>query len=138
MAFKVLTDPYVMINLVDLSDCVSEVRLSYSAEEKPIRPGGKTSQTRLAGIKDWKADLIFYQDFAATKVDATLFGIVGTQVACIFRADSDTVGETNPEFTGNGTIFEYSPIDGAVGDEMTAPVSIMGSDGVLLDRAITA
>jgi hypothetical protein len=72
-------------------------------------------------------DAEFNGDFAASAVDATLFPLLGTSVAVSIKPTSDTTTATNPAYTGNVLITQYSPVDGAVGDIATTSVSWPGN-----------
>lgn len=135
MASFVLKNAYLLLNAVDLSDHVRSITVNYSAEIQDKTAMSNVSRARLSGLKDWSLDIEFLQDYAAAKVDATVFPIVGTQVAVEVRADAGAVSATNPKYTGNGIIESYSPIAGAVGDTAMTPVRMAGSDGVALVRA---
>lgn len=134
MASFVLKNAFVLINAVDLSDHVKQVTVNYSAELKDKTAMSMNSRAKIAGLKDWSIDVQFFQDYAAAKVDATLFPIVGNQVAVEVRPDAGARSTTNPGFTGNGIIESYQAVAGTVGDEAMAPVKILGADGVPLAR----
>ena len=127
MAEFVFTNPYLTINAVDLADHVRSASLSYSAEMRDITAGGDDTRNRLGGLKDWSMEIDFNQDFAAGKVDATLFGLVGTTFTVALRATNAAKSATNPEFTGTGILETYPPIGGAVGDEATVSITIQAA-----------
>lgn len=135
MASFVLKNAYALINSVDLSDHVDSITVNYSAELQDASAMGMASRAKKAGLKDWSLDITWLQDYAASKVDATLFPLVGTQFAIEVRGDAGSVSATNPKFTGNGMLESYQPIAGAVGAMAKTPTKIMGSDGVALARA---
>jgi hypothetical protein len=136
MATLVFTDASVKVNTVDLSDHVKQVKLNYSAELQEATAMGNTSKARKGGLKDWSIEVEFYQDYAAAKVDATIFPLVGTQTAVeLIPVKSVAVSATNPRYTGNGIVESYPPVAGGVGEMEMAPVTIQGSDGVALARA---
>lgn len=135
MASFVLKNAYLLLNAVDLSDHVKQITVNYSAELKDKTAMSMAGRAKMGGLKDWSLDIQFLQDFAAAKVDATVFSIVGTQVAVEVRPDAGAVSATNPKFTGNGIIESYQPVAGTVGDEALTPVKMVGSDGVALARA---
>src|SRR6266704_3641560 len=112
MATLVFTDASVKINTVDLSDHVKSVKVNYSADLLDATAMGMTSKARKGGLKDWDVEIEFYQDYAASKIDAT-----------------------NPRYSGNGIIDKYPPYTGGVGEMGMAPVTMQGSDGVPLTRA---
>jgi hypothetical protein len=135
MPSLVLRNAYLSVNAVNLSARVRQVTVNYSAEIPDKTAMSNTSRARLGGLKDWSLDVEFLQDFDAGQVDATIFPIVGTQIAIEVRPDAGAVSATNPKYTGNGIIESYSPIAGAVGDTAMTPVRIVGADGVALARA---
>lgn len=138
MPIEVITDGYVSINAVDLSDHVESVELQYSKEifEAPVM--GDTGKRRLAGLADAQATINFRQDYAATKVDATLFPLVGVQTAVkIRKSKTDAISATNPEYQFNGMIPSLPVIAATVGQVHNAQVTILQSDGVALVRDVT-
>lgn len=136
MAVYVFTTSKVTVNSVDLSDHVKKVTLKTSADEKDTTAmqaaGGY--RTRLGGLLDYQLDIEFNQDFAAGKVDATFFPILGTVVPFTVKRDVGANSVTNPEYQGNILVKEYAPLDGAVGDLGVSVVSFPGSG--LLTRAV--
>ena len=124
MAKFVLTDASLVINSVDLSDHVTSVTLNYEAELGDDTTMGDDTRTNLGGLKNWSIDVEFTQNYASGKVDATLWGIVGTSVAIVLKPTSGAVSATNPSYSGNGVIGSYSPIGNSVGDVAMAPVTI--------------
>ena len=134
MAKLVLTNAQVLINAVDLSDHVDTVTVNYSAAEVDSTSMGQAGISRLPGLKDWSLDIIFAQDFALAKVDATLFPLVGTVFAIEVRPVNAARSTTNPAYTGNGLLSTYSPLGQKVGALNTAPIKIAGADGVALQR----
>ena len=135
MPIEVLKDAFVEVNAVDLSDHVASVTINYSKaiQEAPVM--GDAGTRRIVGLADWSADIEFRQDFDASKVDATIWPIVGTQVAFKCRkAKASALSATNPEYRGNGMIGEYTPISGGVGETHNTSVTVQGSDGVALTR----
>lgn len=128
MAEFVLTNAHLTVNSVDLSDHVRSVTVNYSAELQDTTAMGGDARGRLAGLKEWSVDVDFNQDYAASKVDATLFGLVGAAAFTIaVRPASSSVTATNPEYTGLALLESYTPISGSVGDGATASVRLVGS-----------
>lgn len=127
MSTFVLTDAYISINSVDLSDWCTSVTLSVEVDEQEDTAFGDTYRSRLGGLRDWSLDLELNQDFAASAVEATLFSLLGTSTAVDIRANTNLVTATNPRYTGNVLVTQFSPIDGAVGDIATTSVSWPGN-----------
>ena len=122
MATFVLTNMHLTAGGVDLSDHVRSFTLDYSAElPDDTAMGDDTRSVGAGGLFNWTATVEWLQDFAAAKVDVTLFPLVGTAVALIIRPDAGAKSATNPEFTGSGVLGSYSPITGTVGDQASAP-----------------
>lgn len=131
MAFVVISDAFVSINGVNLSDHVKQVEIKYSAETQEKTAMGDTFKRRTTGLKDWSIDVEFYQDYDAGKIDDTLFSLVGAEsFPVIVRHKSDPVGSTNPQYSGNAVLPEYTPISGEVGQLSMAKVTFEG-DGTL-------
>lgn len=127
MANKVLTNAYVLLNAVSLSAFVRSVTLNWSAEQQDDTAMGDTARSRLAGLKDWSADIEFFQDYAGAAVDATLFALVGAAPFAVeLRSDAGAVAATNPKYTGNANLESYQPVAGTVGENQMAPVRIVG------------
>ena len=140
MPQETLTDAFVSINSVDLSDHVDTVTISYSAELVEATVMGDTGRRRLAGLKDWSVAVTFNQDFDSAKVDATLFSLVGAAQfsVAIRKSKTDAISATNPEFQGNGMIDgDYPVIAAGVGALNQASVTFVSADGVALVRDVT-
>lgn len=120
---------------MDLSDHVKKIAFDIKVDEVDVTAMGNSGyRSRLGGMKQWTATLDFYQDFAAAKVDATLFPILGTSVPCVFKPTSAAPSVTNPSYSGNGTIYSHNPLNGEVSQAAMSSVTIVG-DGPLV-RAI--
>lgn len=133
MAKMVLTNAYVQLNAVDLSDHVKSVTLNYSAEAVDDTAMGDTTKSRIGGLKDWSLEIEFQQDYASGKVDATLFDLVGTTFAVAVRPVNTTISSTNPEYQGTGLLESYKPMGGSVGELHMAPVTIQASSALVRD-----
>jgi hypothetical protein len=127
MATFVLADASVVINSVDLSDRVSSVTLSVEVDEQEDTAMGDTYRSRIGGLRDWSVDIEFHQDFGSSEVDDTIWPLVGTVAPIVIKPTSGAVSSTNPSYSGNVLVTEYSPIDGGVGDLATTSVSWPGS-----------
>lgn len=136
MAFIVLKNAYVMINNVDLSDHVKSVKINYSADSLDNTAMGATTKSRQAGLKDWSVEVEFYQDYASAKVDATLYPLVGAAAFAIHvKPENATIAATNPDYTGNVILPEYTPVSGSVGELSTVSVTFEAAG--VLDRDVT-
>lgn len=127
MATLVYTNAKLEINGVDLSANASEVSLNYASETVDETAMGDDTRINKGGLKTWSIDVTFHQDFAANKVDATLFSLVGTTVCVEIRPQNICSTSINPEYSGIGLIESYNPVGGAVGALLDAPVTIQSA-----------
>lgn len=126
MANVVLTNAYVALNSVNLSAFVRSVTLSYSAELQDDTAMGDSARSRIGGLKDWSLQIEFFQDYAASAPDVSLFSLVGTTFAVEVRHSAANAAATNPKYTGTGILESYQPVGGAVGENLMAPVVVQG------------
>lgn len=142
MAEKVLINPYLLIGTsaspVNLTDHVRAVTLNYTVEIQDRTYSGSTFRKRIRGLKDWTATVEFNQDFAASEVDATLWGLVGsTANRMVIKPSTAIVGTANPRFLGNAMLESYQPLGGSVGDLMTVSVTFQGNGTLTRSTATT-
>ena len=126
MANMVLTNAFVSINSVNLSQFVKSVSISYKSEMQDDTAMGDTARSRIGSLKDYSLSIEFFQDYAAGAVDATLFGIVGSVVPIEVRGSAAAASATNPKYTGSAILETYQPVGGSVGDNLMAPISMSG------------
>lgn len=124
MAVSVLTDAFVSINGVTLSDHASSVTVEDSRDSVDITAMGATSKAVTKGLGDAKITVKLFQDFAAGKTHATLQPLLGstTPVTIEVRPTSAARSATNPAAVMSGLLMNYNFIDGGVGaaSEITA------------------
>ena len=129
MARLVLTNALVTINSVDLSDRVASISLNSAIDviETTAFAGGNVpdaAKTRTAGLVDNSVTLEFHQDFAASSVEQTIYPLLGTTVAVVVQpVASGSVDATNPSYTFQAVVSEWTPLNGAVGELATASVT---------------
>jgi hypothetical protein len=138
MAIYVNKDITVLVNAVDLTTYVTNVEVVKavdSVESTAMSSTSTNGHTFVGGIQNNTVTISFNQDFAATKVNATLTALVGVQTTVVVRPTSAVVGATNPNFTLTGALMsEYRPVTGAVGD--LATVGAITFNGGLLTEPI--
>lgn len=134
MSSFVILDGKILINAVDLSDHLTHVSVKPTADVKENTAMGAAGQskTKLIGLKDWSVDAEFNQDFAAASVDATLWAIYAgaVPVAIEVRPLSTARATTNPAWTGNVLLPNYTPFDGAVGDLSVTKLTLEGTGAI--------
>jgi hypothetical protein len=122
MAKFVFTDASLVVDSVDLSEYVESVTVGYSSDAVESTAMGSTARSYEPGLTDSTISVTFFQDYAATKVDATLFGLIGAAATTlVVKPTSDAVGTDNPSFTVSAILNDYSgPVDASVGDAAKA------------------
>lgn len=124
MAIFTLTDAFVSVNGVTLSDHANQVTVEDTRDSVDITAFGATSKAITKGLGDAKITVKFFQDFAGGKVHATLQPLIGstTGVSIEVRATSAGRSATNPAALMTGLLMNYNMLDGSIGDasEITA------------------
>ena len=123
MARIVLTDAYVKLNNVDLSDHINSVEIAQSFDSVETTAFGDSGRTRTGGLEDSSVTLSFHQDFAAASVDATIAPLVGGTASFEILPNGTAVGATNPKYTGTVLLTEWTPVSGAIGELATASIT---------------
>lgn len=128
MAAFSFDDASVVYNSVDLSDHVTTVTISASADELEDSAMGDSWRTFLQGVKSFDMTLEFNDDYAASEVDATLWAAfnTGTNVTVVFKPTSASVSATNPSYTGS-VVPQPGDIGGGYGDLTKRSVTLRGS-----------
>ncbi len=137
MAKTILRTATITVNGVDLSDHISSVEINQEKDDVDLTTFGSSMKEHGVGLGDGSIVLNFFQDFAAAKVDATLFPIfaAGTPVPIVVRGDSAAVSATNPKYTMQGLLMNYSPLAGSVGEASQTQVTFQNGDQTGIVRA---
>lgn len=101
MAAFAITNGYIAINSVDLSDHVRSFELNVESDSVDTTAMGDTYATEIGGVKSAGLNIEFYNDHAASQTDVTLFPLLGTVVTFEVRSDAGSVTTTNPKYTGS-------------------------------------
>ena len=123
MAKFVTTDYVITLGGEDFSTSIASVTLDITVDEQETTAFGSGSRTRIGGLKDANLSLDFHQDFGADSVDATLYPLLGTSVAWTIAPNGEVPSATNPAYSGNALVTQYSPFANAVGDLATLSIS---------------
>jgi hypothetical protein len=137
MAVTVLTDAYVSVNNVDLSDHVTSVTIETTDDDVEITAMGATAKAYAKGLGDANITVTFLQDFAAGKVDATLWPLKSsaTTFPVAVRSSKTAVrSPTNPEYQLTAALFGYNPLDGGIGDASSTDVVFRNASQAGLQR----
>jgi len=123
MAEVVLTNASVVINSVDLSAHITSVAINRSSDAVETTSMGDSNRTYTGGLESGTLDITFNQDFAASKVEATIYPLLNTSTTIVVKPVAASVSSTNPSYSMSCYISEWSPLDGSIGDLSTASVS---------------
>lgn len=125
MAKQILRNAVITVNGVNLSDHASSVTITTEYDDVDLTSFGATLREHSKGMGDGSIEIEFFQDFAAASVDATLWPISQgtTAVPVTVKADSAATSATNPLYTMQGLLMNYSPLAGSVGEASTTGVT---------------
>lgn len=124
MARIVLTNAFISVGGVDLSDLVASVTLNETYDVVETTAFSSTAaKTRVAGLEDNSITLEFHQDFATGEVEQTIYPLLGTASAVIVKPNGSSTSAFNPSYTCSAIISEWTPINGSVGELATASVT---------------
>ncbi len=123
MAKFVATDYKVTINGQNLSTSLASVELPIEIDEQETTSFGSEWRTRIAGLKSGSITLEFHQDFASGALDSILWPLLGTNATVVVSPTSGTVTSSNPSYSGQFLVTQYTPYASTVGDLATVSVS---------------
>ena len=124
--------PGLTVGGVDLSDHVHSIEVQQNTADVDVTAMGASSVQHAAGLSDDRIIVTFFQDFASSKVDATLNTMVrnSTATTIIAYANGTTASATAPKWTMLGILLDYSPINlGAPGDASQTQVTFVPAQG---------
>jgi hypothetical protein len=124
MARIVLTNAFISVGGVDLSDLVASVTLNETYDIVETTAFSSTAaKTRVAGLEDNSITLEFHQDYATGEVEQTIYPLLGQAAAVIVKPNGSSTSAFNPSYTCSAIISEWTPINGSVGELATASVT---------------
>lgn len=123
-----LTSAFVSINGTDVSSWCKSLQLSVEANELETTTFTAAGwKTVASGLKSGSLQLTFNQDVAASQLEAIIWPLWATVVPWVVRPSSSVVGSSNPQWSGNLLVSQWSGVNGAVGDlaevQVTWPLS---------------
>lgn len=135
MSKLIATDVKVEVDGVDLSEWAVSVEMPEEADKVDLTGFSNSGRrTYGQGLKDGTISITFIQDFAATKVYATLAPLFdsGEEFDLIIRPDaSAAISTTNPQFTCPVKLFSFSKINAAIGDRSEVPAEFQLTDDIV-------
>ena len=132
MATFVLYDAYLSVAGVDLSDHVRSVTVDAGQNMADDTAMGDAFVSNTAGLATWSVSVEFLQDYASSKVDATLEPLlgIGNTAALVVKPTSGSVSSTNPSYSGTSILESYNPIGGSVGDQAMASATFQSASAL--------
>lgn len=122
----------------DLSDHVKSVTLNFNNELHDNTAMGDSSRSKKSGLKNWDVTIEFYQDYAASKIDATMWALVNSSSTSLDHINilpvNTSVAATNPRYHGDIYVENYTPVNANIGEMGTVSVTIPGTGD--LTRAV--
>lgn len=135
MAVLALTNATITINSVALSDRANSLTLNYEVDSIEVTAFGDTAHKFQGGLQNNSLEVALMQDFAASNVEATVYGLVGTTTTIVIKPTSAAVSATNPSYTLTGAyLAAHTPVAGAVGELAMTTLSFTG--GVLTKAVV--
>ena len=123
MAKFAATDYVITINGAAFSTNLNSVELAQEADDLETTAFGQGWRTRIGGLYNATVTLNFMQDFGAASVDATLNPLLGSIATVVVKPTSAGPGATNPTYTAECLVTQYSPFASSVGDIATLSVT---------------
>lgn len=123
MGTLVLMNPQVVINSVDLTTHVDQVSIQQKLVDLDVTTFGSTSKMHAAGLSDNMFTISFFQDYAASSVDATISPLVGGTTTVTVKPVNAATTTVNPAYTFTAVVLEWRPLDGKAGDAVKMNVS---------------
>jgi hypothetical protein len=123
-----LTNPYVAINSVDLTDNCSSATITVGYDSLEKTAFGSSGRTYTKGLQAVEVTLTMFLSYGASEVEATLFAELGEgDTTVLLKATDATEAADNPHFTiTNAMLASYTPINGGVGELSTVEVTLTG------------
>lgn len=137
MAVAMLWNASLVINSIDLSNRVRSLTVTRNNEDLDATAMGSAARTHYPGLRDDSMEVEFFQDYAASNVEATIGGLIGngTGVSIVAKPDSGAVAVTNPTYTMTGFPLTHQPISGTVGDMNMTTVTLVPAAGSSIVKA---
>jgi hypothetical protein len=121
MAKLVLTDTKVTLAGTDISTNVASVTLTTSVNEVETTAFGQGAVTRVGGLKDNSVTLAIHNDYPT--VENLVYPLIGSTTSIVISPNGTSIGSSNPSYTADVLITEWTPVNGAVGELATADVT---------------
>jgi len=128
--------PGLKVGGTDLSDHVRSIRVQMNTEDVDITAMGAVSREHGPGLRDDLIEVVFFQDYQASKVDAVVSALVGVAAGStiVAYAHGVTASSTAPSYTMVGFPLSYEPISVEIGAASQTTVQFVPSAGSYITR----
>lgn len=116
MAPLILLNPDILINSVDLTNHITEVKLEMGVATVDTTAFGVTAKQYEGGLGDNKFTITIQQDYAGSMTEQTIYPLLGMLVPVAVKAVNATNSTTNPQYTFTALINNWVPVGGKPGD----------------------
>jgi hypothetical protein len=128
MSALVLTNGYVAIGGVDISEFVTSITISTSYDIFETTQVNDYSKKYVPGLAENKVSLEFIQDFDPTDglekiINSHVSSLLGTLQSMEIRPVNAGVSSSNPKYTFTVVVSEWTSINAAIGDLSTVSVT---------------
>lgn len=134
MGLYVITTQTMTFSGTDLTDHIESATIEVEADHVISTNFASAGwEEGLGGIKRYKLNITFQQDFADDEVYEKVFGnasvvaLLGTSCAWTAKPTSASTSATNPQFSGNVIMTGGTLLGGAVGELAKASVTFPGT-----------
>jgi hypothetical protein len=136
VAITVATDYRLSVAGTDLSDHVRRMTVTMTAEDIDLTAMGATARAHAPGLRDDRISVEFFQDYASSKVDQTLYPLVGSAAGgtIVAQPASGGTSTSNPTYTMVGVLLDYNPMDAEVGQAPMNSVVFVPAQGSKITR----
>lgn len=123
MAKIVLTEPFISLDGVDLSDHITSVALGTVFDLVEVTEMGSIAKKFVGGLENNTLALEIQQDFGIGQVESVIYPNRGLRINAIVRPVDGPLSATNPEYTFQVLVSEWAPLTGSIGNLATVSVS---------------
>ncbi len=136
MAKLVLTNAFVSVNSVDISNHVSGVTIEGARDEVDVTSMGDTNKEIVLGLGDVTITVTVFNDYAVASIDSQMFALwnTNTPFPVEIRPVNAARSTSNPGYTMTALLPTYNPIGGDVGSAVTSDLQFRNAAQVGLQR----
>jgi hypothetical protein len=123
MAKLVLTNPRVTLDSFDVSDHCASISFGTVYDLVEVTQIGDIAKKMVAGLEENSLSLELQQDFGISQLESVIYPNRGLRVNCTVRPTTAAISATNPQYSFQVLISEWTPLSGSAGDLSTINVN---------------